>query len=123
MARLILSAVANSWYANAQSGHQAGVGIIVSVTDENGVPCTSLEQQDFHVQLNFDPAGPLESKVWDFLECKKVFPQNSLGGVYMFALRGVNHWWSAFTTYTCVIGLKKDKNRGQTILTFRVPPS
>ena len=123
MPRIIVCAVANSWYANAQSGHQAGVGIIVSVTDENGVPYTSLEQRNFHVQLNFDPAGPLEAKVWDFLEYKKTFPQHSLSGVYMFAVAGVNSWWSAFATYTCVIAVEKDHNQGQTILTFRIPAS
>jgi hypothetical protein len=123
MARIIVSAVADRWYANAQSGHQAGVGITVSVTDENGVPYTSLEQRNFHVQLNFDPASVMEPKVWDFVEYKKTFPQHSLGGVYMFALAGVNHWWSAFATYTCVIAVKEDKNHGHTILTFRVPAS
>src|SRR5215813_720558 len=97
MAILHIQVVADLTYA--QQGNNAGLPLLMSITDANGVSYTGLTQKEFEIQLLFDWFEGMPTNTYMFYEeSTQSFMHEKIPGVYSAVFNNVNNVWSN-TTY------------------------
>jgi hypothetical protein len=121
MALMILQAAVDTTLASVRGSNV--VGVLVSVTDAGGVPYTSLQLQNFSVQVMWHWAQglPTSTLAPDFVEDQKTsFTGEHIKGIYSFAIFLSNNVWTP-GQYTLILQVHEDQNHGQILVPFVVP--
>ena len=120
MALIIVQAVTDT--RNADVNGTGGIGVLISVTDANGVPYTSLQLKNFTLQLMRDwfQGEPTTTSANSFSEEQKAFfGGEHIKGIYGLVFHQENNVWSP-NPYTLIIQVSEGQNHGQIMVQFQV---
>ena len=125
MSRMIIEGVVNTDLALA--GTNAGIRLLLSVTDADGKSYTGLQPQNFGIQLMDALSRGIDSRIFQFDEENKegdLFREH-VPGIYLLTVINTSNQWFQIT-YTLIVKVQEQpvgapRNHGQTLFQFSIP--